>query len=152
MTGVFGKCINNCGLCNDPREKAPYCFHNRFIWQTFVHGANFPNACLVTVITFPWPTYLAIWCTKWYCLSTHKSFLCLSNINKPWQNDKKSDTIINKQWCFLWQSVCKEKVSNICTSVPFPWCGKNLQVTTVSHIYQSQKHTFRCTKNTEDSW
>jgi len=93
MTGEYGKCTSNCGLCNEPKEKVSYCFYNRFIWQTFVHGVNFPNACLVTVITFPWLTYLATWCTKWYCLSTQKSFLCLSSINKPRQNDKKFDKI-----------------------------------------------------------
>ena len=146
MTGVFGKCTNNCGLCNEPREKVSYCFHNWFILQTFVHGVNFPNVYLVIVITFPWRTYLATWCTKRYCLSTHKSFLCLSSINKPWQNDKKCEMISKR--CFLWLSVWKEQVSDICTSAPFPWCGKDLQVTNVSHIYQSWKHSFRCTKNT----
>ena len=109
MTGVFGKCTNNGGLCNEPREKLSYCFHNRFIWQTFVHGVDFPNVCLVIVITFPWLTYLATWCTKWYCLSTHKSFHCLSSINKP--GKMRESKTKNKQTMVLPLTVSVQRIS-----------------------------------------
>jgi hypothetical protein len=123
VTGVFGKRTNNVGLCNQPREKVLYFFHSRFIWQTFVQGAHFPKVCLVIVITFPWLTYLATWHSKWYCLSTHKSFLCLSSINKPWENDKKSD-MINKQTMVLPLTVSVKGTSVQCLykcTIPMMW-------------------------------
>lgn len=104
VIGIFDSSTSNCASYKQPSEKVSYCVHNWFIWQIFIFGIQFPNICLITVVTLPWLMYwpLPTMNDTAYIIFIHKTKQTNQNVTKHLLNQELNS--INKQNIKKWDA------------------------------------------------
>lgn len=127
------------------------------LFQWMAHLANicpqvyFSNVCIVTVTAaFPQFVCLGTQRAEWYRLSTRKSLVRLSSINKLWEHNKKSRPYEKIHTCdsFNLCHICEQLVQNgqvhrTCMSALLPQCEKYPKVTNVFQICHAWEHQLK---------
>jgi hypothetical protein len=85
---LFNRCATSCPSHKEPIEQLSHCFHDWFIWRTFVLGYTW------RMFAWKWwsrshgSLYVTTRRTELYWLPTRKSLVYSSGINEPWERNR----------------------------------------------------------------